>query len=237
MAMNADTDIQQNITKYTIYGERCSGTNYIDQLMAANFVLELTEKYGHKHFFGFYDFDNLPSDATKNEINETLFICIVRNPIAWLDSLYKNPHHLPESLKETMQHFLTLPFYSVDEAGNRMANDTNFIKGDDKYKNVFEMRFVKNYYLLNVLPQKVRNCVMLNYEIVRDNTFGVLEMLQKRFNLTPKVPMFVNIKFYKDVVDKEYKRQPITMSRPFIAMCARRINKQQEARLGYPLSH
>ena len=73
------------ITRFTIYGERCSGTNYLQELIELNFDVETTWDYGWKHFFGFNDLLN--SD-------DTLFICIVRNPIDWINSLYKNKHHL-----------------------------------------------------------------------------------------------------------------------------------------------
>ena len=43
------------IKKFTIYGERCSGTNYLQNLVNDNFEIELTWEYGWKHFFGFQD--------------------------------------------------------------------------------------------------------------------------------------------------------------------------------------
>ena len=37
---------------YTIYGERCSGTNYLQNLIDINFSdVKITYKYGWKHFF------------------------------------------------------------------------------------------------------------------------------------------------------------------------------------------
>lgn len=71
--------------KFTILGERCSGTNFLEKAIIANFNLELTWEYGYKHFFGFSDYSN--SD-------NVLFIGIVRDPIQWLLSLFKQPHHL-----------------------------------------------------------------------------------------------------------------------------------------------
>ena len=60
------------IKKYTIYGERCSGTNYLENIIDINFDVNLTWEYGHKHFFGHQD------NKLKNS-DDTLFICIVRN--------------------------------------------------------------------------------------------------------------------------------------------------------------
>ena len=63
------------LNKFTIYGERCSGTTYLEQIINLNFKADITWEYGWKHFFGFHDLTN--SD-------DTLFICIVRNPYDWI---------------------------------------------------------------------------------------------------------------------------------------------------------
>lgn len=39
------------LKKYTIYGERCSGTNYLQNIMNLNFNIKLTHEYGKKTFF------------------------------------------------------------------------------------------------------------------------------------------------------------------------------------------
>ena len=41
------------LKKVTIYGERCSGTNYLENLLLLNFDIEIVWDYGSKHFFGF----------------------------------------------------------------------------------------------------------------------------------------------------------------------------------------
>jgi hypothetical protein len=40
------------LKKYTIYGERCSGTNYLENIINMNFDVNVTWEYGWKHFFG-----------------------------------------------------------------------------------------------------------------------------------------------------------------------------------------
>ena len=86
-----------NISKYTILGERCSSTNLLEKLMSGNFDLSVTWEFGWKHFFGFSDFHN--SD-------ETLFIGIVRSPLAWINSLRNLPHHVHSSLLQNKESFL-----------------------------------------------------------------------------------------------------------------------------------
>lgn len=68
------------MNKYTIYGERCSGTTYLENIINMNFDANITYEYGWKHFFGFNELKN--SD-------DTLFICIVRNLPDWINSFYR----------------------------------------------------------------------------------------------------------------------------------------------------
>jgi hypothetical protein len=81
------------IKKYTIYGERCSGTNYLENLIDKNFDIKITWEFGWKHFFGFND------NQLKNS-DDTLFICIVRNPVDWINSFYRELHHSPIKYKK-----------------------------------------------------------------------------------------------------------------------------------------
>ena len=59
------------ITKFTIFGPRCSGTTYLENCITKNFDITLTWEYGWKHFFGFNNLDNS---------QDTLFIGIIRDP-------------------------------------------------------------------------------------------------------------------------------------------------------------
>ena len=89
------------INKFTILGERCSGTGFLEQVMTHNFKLSLTWKYGWKHFFGFNDY---------KDSEDTLFIGIVREPYSWINSLYRKPWHLEYFINE--DEFLNREFYS-----------------------------------------------------------------------------------------------------------------------------
>lgn len=80
-----------NIEKVQIFGERCSGTNYLQNLLLKNFDVSVTWECGFKHFFGFDE------DKYNDKI---LFICIVRNPVDWINILYIKKWHLPNDLKK-----------------------------------------------------------------------------------------------------------------------------------------
>ena len=79
-----------SIKKFTIYGERCSGTTFLENAIKENFDLEITWAYGWKHFFGFSNYEN--SD-------DVLFIGINRKFYDYANSLFKSQYHLPENMK------------------------------------------------------------------------------------------------------------------------------------------
>src|ERR1700677_1882589 len=105
------------IEKFTVYGERCSGTNFIEVLLLDNFKIDITWKYGWKHFFGFSDLKN--SD-------DTLFICIIRNPYDWSKSLYYNKFHIPYANSINFNNFINNEWYSIyEENDNEILEDRN----------------------------------------------------------------------------------------------------------------
>lgn len=211
------------IKKFTILGERCSGTNYLEELLLANFDISVTWEYGWKHFFGKYDFKK-----TENE-NETLFIGIVRHPVEWLNSFFKNQHHVPNAPRP-IHNFLFDNFYSICK---NEQTDMNIFT-NKKYKNIFELRFLKNYYLLNSMPNNVQNYILITYENLRDNTASVLDLIQSKFNLTKRSEEYKNITYYKKEKNKFYSKKSNMVIPPlYQKLCTRFLNKQQEQRLGY----
>jgi hypothetical protein len=98
--------------KYCLYGERCSGTNYIQNLIRENFNAEHVKNFGHKHFFGFTSFNN--SD-------DVLFISVIRNLFDWINSFYIKMHQLPLKYKKISSDlkrykFLNEEFFSFSDA-------------------------------------------------------------------------------------------------------------------------
>jgi hypothetical protein len=169
------------INHFTIYGERCSGTNYIEKLILSNFNVDITWKYGWKHFFGF-------NDLSHSE--DVLFIGITRNLFDWINSLYIKKHHLPlkylENIteEEKINKFLNDEWFSVNDALHSYKTwskenlfDRNIYTGL-RYKNIFELRHFKNKFLLEDMPNKVKNYIFIKYEdIVKDfkNTIVKIE--------------------------------------------------------------
>ena len=165
------------LKKVTIYGERCSGTNYLEELLTSNFEVEIVWDYGWKHFFGFADLTNSDSD-------DVLFIGIVRNITDWVNSFYRDPHHVPEHLLKDVDTFLNDEFYSLFYDNTEILQDRN-METKEKYKNIFELRHVKNKYLVDKMPTLVKNYLLITYDNLMDDFTNVMNKI-KNCNLQVK---------------------------------------------------
>ena len=156
--------------KVTIYGERCSGTNYLEELLLLNFDVEIVWCFGWKHFFGYSDLSN--SD-------DTLFIGIIRNLEDLVNSLYRERHHLPAHLTQTIDTYLNDPFYSLyfTPENDEIMSDRNIDTGE-RYKNIFELRLVKNKYLIEKMPTLVTNYCLITYDDLLDNFVDIMNKLK-----------------------------------------------------------
>jgi hypothetical protein len=227
------------INKFVILGERCSGTNFLEEAITQNFDINYTTEYGNKHFFCFNNYTN-------NE--NTLFIGIIRNPIYWLNSFSKELHHIP-NINKNLNNFLFNEFYSVLDIKNVKKNilefntfqnseivnprDLNYLNGN-KYKNIFELRKIKNYYLMNIMPYKVKNYILINYENLLINYKETLELIKNKFNLTQKYPIFKNITKYKKSENFNFVHQrQITFNLFTINTIWQNLDINQESILGY----
>lgn len=236
-----------SINKFTIYGERSSGTNFLEKSMKLNFNLEITREFGSKHFFCF-------NDCCKQPNEDTLFIGIIRNPVYWLNSFIQQPYHVPIE-NRTLKGFLSNQFYSVHDektpepfiingnaffskktlARNHEINrkDLNYITGR-KYKNVFELRKCKNNYLINIMPTKVKNYILINYEDLTYNYQETLNIIKYRFNLITKQPYYIKSRGYKQSDTYLYKGQKgILFSPQTFELIWSNLDVEQEEYLGY----
>ena len=209
------------LKKYTIYGERCSGTNFLENIINMNFDVNITWEYGWKHFFGLQD------DKLKNS-DDTLFICIVRNLPDWINSFYRNMHHLPLKYKnnmsdeEKLDEFLNKEFWSFnDNNKNRditkeIMNDRNIYTGD-RYKNIFELRHTKIKWMLEDLPNKVKNCIFIRYEdLINDFDETLLKIKDKGLEVKKNINFPLNTYNYKNNKKKKFIPKKNSISTKFI---------------------
>ena len=201
--------------KVTIYGERCSGTNYLEELLKLNFEIELVWEYGWKHFFGF-------NDLSKG-CDDVLFVGIIRNLHDWLNALYRDPHHLPTHLTINTQAFLNDTFYSVysfKEESREIKNTCdNFystkkdeeimtdrnMETNERYKNIFELRLVKNRFLVDKMPHLVKNYCLITYDDLTNNFVDIMGKLRDcGLTVKPNIEFPLNVTYYKQEKNKTF---------------------------------
>ena len=195
------------LKKVTIYGERCSGTTYLENLLNMNFDIEIVWSYGWKHFFGFNNLSN--SD-------DVLFIGIVRNVVDWVNSLYREKCHLSPKLTKDVNTFLNNPVYSYTDKNELIANDRNMYT-NQVYRNIFELRHTKNNFLIETMPRLVKNYCLITYDDLMHDFVGVMNKIR-----CCNIPVKNNIEFplnriyYKHSSTETFKKKQNTIPREII---------------------
>lgn len=211
--------------QFTILGERCSGTHFLQHAITQNFDI-VYDKY-QKHFFGH-------SKHSQQYQTDTLFICIVRNPIEWIDSFFKRTHHVPPCNTKNIHTFLNNEWYSISEEGiskgMEIMDDRNIDAPEKRYTSIFEMRYIKNKYLME---HPLRNKILIRYEDLRDRYTEVLDFIGKQFDLKRLSNNYILIEKYKGTYLDDFKPKPISLSKEIQQYIIDHINLQQEQRLGY----
>lgn len=181
------------ILQFTIYGERCSGTHFLQHAIQKNFEIEYVR--GDKHFFGF-------SDVSKTQEN-TLFFIIIRNSIDWIDSMWRSHYHVPDENLQSFEGFVGNEWWSAnnfeDQDGSEILEDRHIYE-KRRYRNIFEMRRVKYSYLLNDLFPRLDHVVFLTYEELCADYQKILTNIQLQFNLVRLNDMlekFQPVPYYK----------------------------------------
>jgi hypothetical protein len=229
------------INKCTIYGERCSGTTYLEDVIQKNFNIEIVYCYGWKHFFGF------ESLFTDNE--NVLFICIVRDLYEWLNSFYREQHHLPLkyitdiSEEEKIDKFLNNEFYSVNDCAHNYKTWTTEILYDrniytrERYKNIFELRHIKIKYMLEDLPKKVKNYIFIKYEdLINDFENTMIKIRNCGLEIKEESMFPKNTDSYKknnNLSFREHKKEKKNVISKEMILHNPNLIREYEEKLGY----
>ena len=219
------------INEYKIYGERCTGTHYLKELMQTNFNITEANNLGSKHFFGVNPLTNT---------DNILFICIVRNPIDWLNSLYKRKHHVPPHLTKSIPKFLNSEWYSINDAANHPLKGTEIMSDrhiyrNNRYTNIFEMRHVKHQYLIDDLPNILKHYLLIKYEdLINDFDNVMISIKNKGIELRDPIHFPINIMWNC----KNKKKLHIANTSDKVILSKRiynhpRFNTYYEKQLGY----
>lgn len=170
------------IYNFTIYGERHSGTNWLEKVISNTFKIPVSWNFDHKHFFGCCDWNKL------NNAHNTLFIGIVRNIYNWIKGMEKIPYHL-----YTNKVLSIKPWTSFNSNNNDIYCDSHWYD-HSKYKDIFDMRHHKIQFLYLYMPYLVNNYVFIRYEdLISDYTL-IINYISYIYNL----PINFQYKTYRD---------------------------------------
>ena len=144
------------IKKIKIFGERNSGTNFLEQLIQKNVKnIELYSSYykggsGWKHGYP-------KLNLFKHKQDNTLFIFIIRDLENWLNSMYKRPYHIKKG--NNIDTFLTDKIKPNDK---RKDHDINIVN-EEINLTIFELRYKKIKSYLDAFSH-INNGMIINLE-------------------------------------------------------------------------
>ena len=222
------------IARFQVYGERCSGTNFLIRLMEENVTsAAFTEDFGFKHWF-------VPETLVLPP--DTLGLVIAREPHAWLQSLHEKAwHHPPEVKALGFSDYIRaewrcvwddpwLPVGPDDPRWMTEMTHERHPRTGARVRDALEMRRLKaeNFARLGARSPAF---AVLRYEDLRADPRGVLDALG-RWGVAcgPYAP----IRTYKGDGDRPYvpKDRP-PLSPEDAAWVAERLDRDAEALLGY----
>jgi hypothetical protein len=216
-------------------GERNSGTHFLQYALQFNFQMQYCRQT--RHFFGHNDKVDFPSET----LDTMIYFSIVREPIEWIDSLFKRLHHIPPENKVNIDAFLNNEWYSIYEEGENngkeIMEDRNLLTGE-RYKNIFEMRNVKTNYLLNEVKKKVKHYYFIKYDDLLHDYENTLNKIASKFRLKRRDNAsgpFVTVPKYKGTFNALYAKKPILLSQEIQEYIKKNLDIAQENRMKYLL--
>ena len=105
-------------------------------------------------------------------------------------SFYETPHQQPLKRTKDFFTFITSEFYSEDPPSKELGTDRNMNTGI-RYKDIFEMRAVKNKFLFSIIPSLTPNSYFMRYEDLKTNSQKIFAEISSKFNLVSKFPEFI----------------------------------------------
>lgn len=122
---------------FSLMGERCSGTNWVQLLILKNFDIAETRYPGFKHW----------PDYRKARPKNHVTIYLVRNSLDWLRSFYNLPHYVRRRTKTINTFMFNTPFISMRSKKETVKQDRN-METQGLYKDLWDMRSSKHLYWL-----------------------------------------------------------------------------------------
>lgn len=222
------------IKNIQIYGERCSGTNYLQLLLQQNLEsVRVRPTFGWKHFF---------HKEGVEAADDYLFVIIYRNPFDWLRSINKKPHHAaPELRKNDFSDFIRKEWWCIwDEQAKKRAEKEGYgtemmferdPETGERFANVVRLRAAKirNW---ESLRDKTKNNMYVRYEDLAANPEAFINTLSERFGIA-RTPTFTNIKGFKGRSEQFRPKTYQPIKADDMQHILRELDVQLEQRIGY----
>ncbi len=235
------------ITQVQFLGERCSGTNYLQNLIIKNFHFAPPYfAFSSKHFPVWLEgewFQNVLPKYGENRFyrknDHCLFIVIFRNPYDWLHSFCEKPYHTSQEFKKSVKKdFSKFIRATWDAEPDRKYVECNPRDGSP-FKNVMQLRTARIRNML-AIGELVDNIYYLQYETVRDEPEKVIAEIAQLFGLEAADPFEPVLEHYKashvisDTFEvKEYPK----ISNDDLRYINRYLDKDLEKLIGYELEN
>ncbi len=224
-------------TLLQIFGERCSGTNYVAQLLRRNlFGVQLTDAFGWKHGW---------PDRVTGSTEQCLFVVVHRDPFAWAQSLHRQPWHAAPALRDLpFDRFVRAPWWccwgqdmelAADDsrAGTEMLHERDPATGE-RFADILRLRTAKLRAWL-ALETRVRHFAVVRYEDALRQPGQVVRGIANRTGLR-RWPWLRGVHTVKGGKDPFVARAEQPFAPADIAWIASAVDRELESRLGHDVS-
>lgn len=226
---------ERRLRRLQIFGERCSGTNYVAQLLRRNLGLEPTDAHGWKHGW---------LDRVEGPAPDTLFVVVHRDPFDWLRSLHRMPWHAAPALQGLpFAQFLRTPWWcewgqhmelgaADPRRGTEMLHERDPATGL-RFTNVMALRTAKHL-AWEHLAARVEHVAAVRYEDAAAAPARIVRELAKRFALW-RWPWLRTVAGEKGGATRYVEKLPLPLAEVDLRFIAEQLDPELERRCGYDL--
>ena len=165
--------INKKINNIKIFGERNSGTTFLNKLLVDNICN--TNSYSYRYNEGTGWKHGFPRIELFNNINKTLFIFIIRDFDSWIKSMFMNPYHYEKSkdINTFIKEKLKCNEKNID-------HDTNIYELEKQ--DIISLRYSKiNSYL--EFYDKINNGIIISLDYLQNNDEDFIKFLNKNYGI------------------------------------------------------
>lgn len=217
-----------------MFGERCSGTNYVEQLLRRNALwLAPTDRHGWKHGF---------ADGIDGACDDTLFVLVFRDPFDWARSLWQKPWHVAAPLRDApFSRFVRTPWQcewgrDMDlevgdpRIGSEMLHERDPATGE-RFENALRMRTAKARRWLS-LQRQLRHVFVARYEHAADCPRVFVREVARSHGLL-RWPWFRPVQTFKGGSQPFVRRELPPIAAEDVEWIASQLDADLERELGY----